>query len=244
MNDGPLLLQVAMDVETDAYEADLDAPERVDIGGYRCALGRVDGVPVAVLRTRIGAINAAASTALAVERLKPRLVLNQGLAGGHDRALHRGDIVIGEKVVPIAAYQSPARGPGEGVDPRAWAMGPFDDEDERTEACLRADPALVAMLTVASARALPGVIGSGDAWNREADFIDHLHNAYGTSCEEMEAFAAGCVCRNRGIPFLAVRILSNHELHGEAYERSCGGALQAFIRARIKRLYAYVTEAQ
>ena len=37
--------------------------------------------------------NAAAATALAIERFEPHAVLNQGTSGGHAPDLHRGDIV-------------------------------------------------------------------------------------------------------------------------------------------------------
>ena len=39
--------------------------------------------------------NAEAATALAIERVRPRAIINHGTAGGHDPALHVVDGIIG-----------------------------------------------------------------------------------------------------------------------------------------------------
>ena len=61
--------------------------------------------------------NAAAATALAIERFAPCAVLNQGTSGGHAPDLHTGDLVIGETVVNLGAWRTPDRPRGAGIDP-------------------------------------------------------------------------------------------------------------------------------
>lgn len=247
MIDRPVLLQGAVHAETEGFVSALEGMERHEIAGYAYASGCIGGMPVVVARTGVGSIHAAASTALAIEAFKPALVLNQGLAGGHDRALHRGDIIVGEAVVPIGTYLTPWRGEGGGVDPFSWEAHVFtssacpaaEDLD-----CLRGAPVLVDLVLNAvrehMPRAFKGVIGSGDVWNREADWITHLHRRYQTACEEMETFAAAKVSRRAKTPFLAMRILSNHELHGEEYDREIGGLLQSVILSILSRIFDYV----
>lgn len=50
--------------------------------------------------------NAAAATALAIERFHPRAIINQGTAGGHDADLHVMDIVVGTESVNIGAFKT------------------------------------------------------------------------------------------------------------------------------------------
>ena len=50
----------------------------------------------------------------------------------------------------------------------------------------------------------------------------------------IETHAAAQVCRNYGVPFLGIRILSNAELHGEEFNPSTGTACQQYVLAVIK----------
>ncbi len=87
----------AMDVEVETLVAALKDKQVLTVGSWTYWQGTLSGYPVVVSRTEVGLANAAAATTLAMERFQPRLVINQGTAGGHDPALHRGDIVIGTK---------------------------------------------------------------------------------------------------------------------------------------------------
>lgn len=103
------------------------------------ARGTVDGYPVIVSRTRMGASQAAAATALAIERYQPAAIINQGTTGGHDPTLRIGDIVLGTSAVSLAAFKTPHRVVGLGSDTLDWA--PLDlierdgDEEPRERVC-------------------------------------------------------------------------------------------------------------
>jgi adenosylhomocysteine nucleosidase len=75
---------------------------------------------VVVSRTEVGIANAAAATALAIERFKPALIMNQGTSGGHDPKLKRGDIVIGKTSFNMGAFKSKFTAKNEGIDPTKW----------------------------------------------------------------------------------------------------------------------------
>ena len=53
----------------------------------------------------------------------------------------------------------------------------------------------------------------------------------------METHSAAQVCRNYGVPFLGIRILSNAELHGEEFDSSAGTACRQYVLA-VVRSYA------
>ena len=109
-----------MDIETDRLIAALTDAEPVTLGVWKCVRGLLDGWPTVVVRTNQGMANAAAATALAIARFSPCAVLSQGTAGGHDPALHAGDLVIGARCVNMGAVYAPFAPAGAGVDLHAW----------------------------------------------------------------------------------------------------------------------------
>ncbi len=61
-------------------------------------IGRLCGQKVIVSKTFQGMVNAGAATVLAISHFMPRCIINQGVCGGHDPALHRGDMILGETI--------------------------------------------------------------------------------------------------------------------------------------------------
>ncbi|MEQ1728624.1 MAG: 5'-methylthioadenosine/S-adenosylhomocysteine nucleosidase, partial [Vicinamibacterales bacterium] len=116
----PIVVQGAMVSETERLIALLESPTIERIGGWTFWRGTVDGYPVIVSRTNKGMSNAAAATALAIERFRPRAIINQGTAGGHDPALHVYDIVIGSAALNVGAFRAMFRRVGEGSRPLDW----------------------------------------------------------------------------------------------------------------------------
>lgn len=226
----PILLQGAMDVETDWLCGQLEHPVQSEHGGYQFWRGSAAGQEFVVSRTGIGTINAASATALGITLFHPGAVVNQGLAGAHSEHLHVGDIVIGSSCVHIHDLEMPPRGRGEGMDPAAWG---FHDHTGGEEALVYdADPDWVRRFEKAPywpGAKVSGRLGGGDVYSREYDRILWLRARGGQLCEDMESVAAYHVCRRFGVPCVGVRIISNNELTGEGYRREVGLELQQFV---------------
>jgi adenosylhomocysteine nucleosidase len=231
-----------MPVEVDRIASRLDRARQEQVGGWTFWIGTIDGYPVVVSKTLKGVANAAAATAIAVERFHPAAIINQGTAGGHDSDLHVGDIVVGRYSVSLAAFKTPERARGTGSDTMQWQ--PLDlnasegsasqDPDART---IRRFPANDRLLAAAGrvrqhyqrGKVVDGVIGSSDVWNSELDRIQWFHEAFGTSVEEMETAPAAQVAGFYGIPFLGIRVLSNNITNGGAYDPHTAEACQEFV---------------
>lgn len=231
-----------MECEIDVWRARLDSPVASTLCGYETTEGTLGGMPVVVLKTRVGEINAATAITAALARFCPRAVILAGTAGAHRAELVRGDIILGQTVTHIGAYATDPRPAGAGSDLSGWRFFPAElpSDHGRVEGLtLSCDPDLLAL-----AEAVPycggalrvGCVGSGDFWNREVDRILFLHKELGTDCEEMESFAAAVACRACGVPFLAVRVISNNELTGEAYEPKTAQACQRFVLDLVKSI--------
>jgi adenosylhomocysteine nucleosidase len=245
---GPVIVQGAMDVEVDALAAALESPVEERVGGWTFWRGTIGGAPVIVSKTLKGMENAAAATALAIERYHPSAIINQGTAGGHDPALHVADIVIGLETVNIGSFKTGERKRGEGSAFAGWM--PLDlnrtegsagqDPDARRMRRFPADPALLAAAREArrqytNGAIVEGVIASSDIWNSELDRIAWLHDTFGTTVEEMESASAAQIAASYHVPFIAIRVVSNNITNGGAYDRNTGRAGQGFVLQAVKR---------
>jgi len=252
----PLVLQGAMDAEVKKLVSALNNASETQVGGWTFWSGTLDGYPVVVSKTMKGMSNAAAATAIAVERYRPVAIINQGTAGGHQPDLHVLDIVLGVESVNLGAIKTAFRTTGAGVNTEDWK--PLDLL--RTEGSAGMDPLALTMrrfrgdgrlLDVARSvgssyskgRVLDGVIGSADVWNSELDRIARFHREFGTSVEEMETASAAQVAASFQIPFLGIRVLSNNITDGETYDRNAGEACQAFVLDVARAHFRHATSS-
>lgn len=251
----PIVIQGAMPVETGDLVRALTNPVEQQVQGWTFWTGTLDGAPVVVSKTQKGMTNAAAATALAIEHFRPRAIVNQGTAGGHDPALRVSDIVIGSAAVNVGAFKTGTRGPGEGSDfsqwqpldlirteggaghdPNAWVMRRFSADAGLLAAAISAKDRYT------SGRVVEGVIGSSDMWNSELDRIERMRVEYGTSVEEMETAAAAQVAGMSQVPFLGIRVLSNNITNDGAYDAATAAACQRFV-LEVVRAYVAVTRS-
>lgn len=227
---GPVLIQGAMEVETDWLVSRLERPEAFSWGGFQFWRGDFQGLDLTVSRTGIGTIYAAGATAVGIEKFHPRVVINQGIAGSHCESLHVGDIVVGESCIHIHNLKTPPRGRGEGYDASEWEFhDPYDGAEPLVYA---SDPVWLARFEAAAYTGggkASGRLGGGDIFNREHDRILWLREHAGERCEDMESIASYQLCHRFGTPCIGLRIISNNELTGEPYQREVGVRLQSFI---------------
>ncbi|MBQ0039630.1 MAG: 5'-methylthioadenosine/S-adenosylhomocysteine nucleosidase [Treponema sp.] len=239
-----VLIFGAMNVETELMIARLSDVKKTEIAGYPFYDGTYEGKRTIVCRTFTGMENSAAATAIGILTFKPDCIISQGTAGGHDPLLHKKDIVIGERLINISSFQTERHGKGEGSHPAEWKIKEWDlfegDEQGKELPAIHSDTKLVklAMATeYKEGKLVKGTISSSDNWNMEMDRINHLVEAYGSACEEMESYAATQIANRFKVPALTIRIISNSEQHpGEEYERTTGEICQQFVLDVVKKI--------
>ena len=235
----PILIEGAMNTETEVLIRALKNPVAYRELNYLFVAGTYKNYPVVIVRTEIGMANAAASTALAIKKFNPIAVINQGTAGGHDSALKIGDIVIGEKSFDHTAFRSAYSAAGEGIDlTKQENIGTYayDKASGKFQAYTEyfADPTLLNVAKKVAAanknfNVVSGVIGTGNTWLECVDYINFLHEKYGSSCEEMEANVAAQICQNAGLPFISIRVLSDNVTNDNRYVPEAAKVCQDFV---------------
>ncbi|MBR1807103.1 MAG: 5'-methylthioadenosine/S-adenosylhomocysteine nucleosidase [Selenomonadaceae bacterium] len=235
----PILIQGAMNVETDVLIHALKNPVAYRELNYLFVAGTYKNYPVVVVRTEEGLANAAASTVLAIRKFNPVAVINQGTAGGYDINLHVGDIVVGSLSVDTSAIKTAYSPAGSGIDftrQEMFGTYAFDESSGNFQPYseYHADTTLFNMAfavanTHGNFNVVSGTIGTSGSWNNNVDYINFLREKYGTSCEDMETNAVAQICHTAGIPFLGIRVISNSAVTGEKFSVESATVAQNFV---------------
>ena len=190
--------------------------------------------------SNVGTINAAASITLSVKKYTPKVIINEGIAGGIGENIHVGDIAIGTEVVHINSLESSKRGIGEGTNLDDYEITTFIYGEDNRLICPKSDTKLLELAkkvaNEVSETTYFGAVGSGDIWNKEADRLLHLNKKYGIICEEMESISIYKIADLYAIPVIAIKVISDNAILNEEYNRKVGIKSQLFTERLIKEI--------
>ncbi|RDI44075.1 5'-methylthioadenosine/S-adenosylhomocysteine nucleosidase [Falsibacillus pallidus] len=191
----------AMEEEVTLLRNNITNPEVETIAGCEYTSGQMDGKDVVLLRSGIGKVNAAMSTAVLLERFKPDAIINTGSAGGLNPALNVGDVVISNEVrhhdVDVTAFgyeygQVPQLPAGFAAD--AKLMGTAEEAAKETS----------------DAQVVMGLIATGDSFMNDPVRVEYIKGKFqDLQAVEMEAAAIAQVAHQFNVPFVVIRSLSD-----------------------------------
>ncbi|MDG6881714.1 5'-methylthioadenosine/S-adenosylhomocysteine nucleosidase [Phocoenobacter uteri] len=171
-----------------------------EIAGCTIFEGKIANKEVALLQSGIGKVAAGMGTALFLQLTKPDCVINTGSAGGLDKNLSVGDIVISTEAryhdVDVTAFgyefgQLPANPAG------------FESDKALSELAF-------SLTQEVGENAVSGLICSGDLFVNSGQIIEQIRKNFPqVVAVEMEATAIAQVCHAFKIPFVVVRAISD-----------------------------------
>ena len=237
----PLLIQGAMDLEIAGLRSQLRESKTIWVGNFVFWRGKIGEQSVILAKTGIGTAAAGASTALACELFHPAAILNQGTAGGYDLQLHPYDLVLATAVYNANATFTSKDGNTLFLD--LDKLEKESDEQKFTSSEPFSQPVTGPVYgwleeaghSYTKGKIHKGLIASGDQWNEDADLLKGYSKFFHVACEEMEAAAAYSIAKQFGIPFGAIRIISNNNRLGEAFVPETADALQAWLAQVIAK---------
>jgi adenosylhomocysteine nucleosidase len=209
----------ALPEEQQGLAARLDGLQTVRHAGREFQLGRWHGRPVVLALSRIGKVAAATTAAALIERFGARRIVFTGVAGGLHPHVRVGDVVIGAEFLQHDLDASPLF-PRYEVPLTGMARFPADARlaDALAEAARGLMAAPAALVGAAAVRAFGldaprvhrGVIVSGDRFVATQAESAALRAALPDALAvEMEGAAVAQVCHDYGVPFAAVRTISD-----------------------------------
>ncbi|MFX3674457.1 MAG: 5'-methylthioadenosine/S-adenosylhomocysteine nucleosidase [Paenisporosarcina sp.] len=191
----------AMEQEVEALRLALEAPKTIVIANSEYTEGTYEGHEVVLLKSGIGKVNAAMSTAILMQQFKPEVVINTGSAGGFDASLEVGAIVISDEVrhhdVDVTAF--------------GYEMGQVPDlpsafhSDEKLRKL-----AEQVVSELGQHQFSTGLIATGDSFMSDAARVEVVRGYFPQmKAAEMEAAAVAQVCHQFKVPFVIIRSLSD-----------------------------------
>ena len=234
----------AMEQELDAIVAAMHAEDIVEVGGRRYHRGRYGSEPIVCVTSRIGKVAAATTTAILLERFKPRAVVMTGLAGGVDPRVAVGDIVIADRLIQhdldarplFPRYEVPLLGAAELAADRALG-------DRLADGAARfVPPPEVRALGVTKPKVWRGLVASGDQFFASAAAVAALRAELPEALAvEMEGAAVAQVCHEHAIPFAVARVISGTADHAAPvdFTRFLTAACGPYARAIVDSLLAH-----
>jgi adenosylhomocysteine nucleosidase len=205
----------ALDQEIAILLDSMQGKKEVHEAGLTFYTGKLKGQKVVVIKSGVGKVNSAYSTALLLNRYKPSKLIFTGVAGGlHPDALP-GDLVIGSQLVQFDFGQ---------VDSLGFHVSPFRklSGGRHEELFVLSDSGLVEaakkaagevdFLSISNRKPMvfTGVIATGDLFVSHRETAERLYSEFEALATEMEGAAVAHICRSLGVPFLVIRSCSDN----------------------------------
>lgn len=243
-----ILIQGAMDCEICDLLSHMEDVQKTELMQFPFYMGRLCGQKVIVSKTFQGMVNAGAATVLAISHFMPRCIINQGVCGGHDPALHRGDMILGETIFNnsnLRFSDSPDENPLHGCIQIGCESLRVEDAGKKCTFYHSDKTLLTTAQKLSATHQIPalsgisiktGTIASCDAWLNRLDYIHFMHTTFHSCGEDMETAAVAQLCHSYDIPLLSLRSLSNTLVHQEDYDESAAANCQHFVCALLPLL--------
>lgn len=163
-------------------------------------LGKLGDKDVVVVQSGIGKVSAAIATTFVFENFAPKCVINIGSAGGLDKALEIGDVVISSEV----RYH----------DVDVTMIGCEYGQVPNMPSAFKADPQLVELarrsIEKVGIKAVEGLICTGDYFMSDPGLVAMVRGYFPSMiAADMEAAAIAQACYMYNCPFVVIRAISD-----------------------------------
>lgn len=234
MKKDTILIQGAEETEIDFLVKNLKKVKRIEIGKFIFFQGEFENKNIVISKTKVGEINAASATTVAIMNFLPKIIINQGTAGGYGINIHKGDIVIAEEYMQINSFMTKN-------DKVQIELKEFLSDDEKENKFHLANNNLLEKVKtilpiITDSHIHCGIVGSGDVWNKNETIIKTLNEKYNILCEEMEIAGVYRIANNFNIPVISIRIISNNEILQEEYEPNIAENIQKIIYELVEKI--------
>lgn len=225
----------AMQIEADGIIALCENVKTITHAKMKFTLGTLHGKDVCIVVCGVGKVNAAMCALMLIEKYKPDIVLNSGVAGSLSPIVGIGDIVVATKSVEH--------------DMNGTALGDkqgeitFPDGNMMFFECDKQASTLLAAICkeIPDTKVAQGIIASGDIFVSDRKQRFKINDRFGALACEMEGAAIGHVCVRCEVPYGIIRAISDDldENKGMDFVKFCELASKKTVAAVSGFVKAY-----
>jgi adenosylhomocysteine nucleosidase len=215
----PIAIMAAMQEEMVGLTSALSDARTINNGSRQFTTGTVHGQPVVLVLSRIGKVAAATTATALVERFDVSAIVFTGVAGGLASGVNVGDMVVASEFIQHDMDASPLFAP---LEIPLYGRAVFPTDAGLTESLRAAAQGLLNNLSrwvdrdtlhalhVQSPKVHSGLVLSGDRFVSTSAESQALQKRLPLALAvEMEGAAVAQVCHDYGVPFAAVRTISD-----------------------------------
>lgn len=197
----------AMATESDLIAQAMTDTEETAVSCLKMIKGRLSGREAVIITGAFGKVSAAIAAQMLVDRFNVDKIINIGVAGGLHRDMRQCDFVVADNFVQHDV-DTTAIG-----DPIAMISGLYTDyfrADEQISKTL-----IEAVRKNTGKEPFTGTFATGDQFVASKERSDFIRDTFGAIACEMEGGAIAQTCMMLGVPFAALRCISDNA-DGEA----------------------------
>ena len=157
------------------------------------------GKRIILVESGVGKVNAGRTTQILIDNYKPDAIYNIGVAGGIDKSLEVGDVIISTSLIQhdfdISAFDHK-----KGYIPNIGDIIPVDKTLVKNSTEILDKKGLSYKL---------GCIASGDIFCTDTNMASKINQKFSSLCVEMEGAAIGQVCFLCQVPCIVLRSISD-----------------------------------
>lgn len=225
----------AMQIEADGIIALCENVKTRTHAKMKFTLGTLHGKDVCIVVCGVGKVNAAMCALMLIEKYKPDLVLNSGVAGSLSPIVGIGDIVVATKSVEHDMN-------GTALGDRQGEIT-FPDGNMMFFECDKQASTLLASICkkIPDTKVAQGIIASGDIFVSDRKQRFKINDRFGALACEMEGAAIGHVCVRCEVPYGIIRAISDDldENKGMDFVKFCELASKKTVAAVSGFVKAY-----
>lgn len=215
----PVGLMSAMHEELALLLQAMPDEQRVTVAGRDFWQGHWEGRPVVAVLSRIGKVAAATTATVLIERFGVRSMVFTGVAGGLGAEVRVGDVVLADALIQhdmdasplFPRHEVPLYGCSRFMTDAALSQGlAVAAQQVLTQVTAHVGDEAVAEFDLQSPRLHKGLIASGDRFVSSTPECRALQQSLPEALAvEMEGAAVAQVCADFGVPFAALRTISD-----------------------------------
>lgn len=196
----------AMSEEVEILKDEMVIEEKIEKASMTFYHGMLLGKDVVVVTCGIGKVNAAVCTQILIDRFEVEKIINVGIAGGLNKDIYPGDIVVATNLVQ------------HDMDVRFFG-DPLGQVPRLKTYDFKCDEKLVkianeAIAHIGGVKSYTGRIISGDQFVSDAEKQKFLGTHFDAFAVEMEGASIGQVCYLNQMPFVVIRSISDNAING------------------------------